>query len=305
LVEKSQVLADKAIDAEIKKYDQRWSGSPAARADKVATLQQKLSENITSSTALFASGAFTAVQCEGPSDEDDGKYSVLVGLIWSPNLQKIAEAIWNPATQIPPAPPGLALKEQFSNLKNESPDWLAYTMGARVFTDEKGNRVVVGFGVAPKTSLMNVDRDRARLAASSAIQRFLGEKLVANSEEHKRFEERGYKDGSSTSFDTSGFSSRIDSVSKDFPLVGATEVTSWRGEHPWSKAGMQVVALAWSQAWAKDSKMISDAMIIFEKQLQRQGVVPVPIAGPVPKKTIDAGAATSAKPGARSSTRDF
>jgi hypothetical protein len=303
LSDKALVLADKAVDAEIKKYDSKWSGNPGARTEKVAKVQQTLEQNIANSTELFASGAFTAVQCEGPSSEDDGKYSVLVGLVWSPRLQKIAEAIWDPSAKIEAVSPNASLKTQFEKNSAINADWMAYTEGARVYTDENGNRVVVGFGVAPRTSLASADQSRARLQALAAIQRFLGEKIVAQNSEKKRFEWREFADESATSFDTSEYSSQINAVSKDLQLVGTADVASWRGEHPWSRAGMQVVAVAWSQAWAADSKAISDQMQAVEKRMQRQGVVPK--ADQQPSAGIASPSATTAKPGARSSTKDF
>ena len=281
----------------------KWSGG-TNKAEKVAILQAKIDENIASSTAIFASGAFTMVQCEGPSAEEDGRYSVLLGMIWSPTLAKVAESIWNPAVVVQAAAPDLPLGERFATLSKENPDWMAFTSGARVFTNEKGERVVVGFGVAPKSSLMVADKDRARLSAYAAIQRFLGEKLVADSENHKQFEQRDYADKSSASFDTSNYQAHISTVSKDFPLAGATEVGSWRGEHPWSKAGMQVVAVAWSPSWAADSREIGKLMNSAEQSMTKQGAVPQ--ASPVGAgRLTNTPAATGAKAGAHSSTRDF
>lgn len=306
LSDKTLVLADKAVDAEIRKYDSKWSGDAAQKRDKIAKLQVKLDQNIASATELFASGAFTAMQCEGPSEQDDGKYAVLVGLIWSPKLQEIAEAIWNPAATIPPAPAALSITEQFTIAAASNQDWMAFTDGARVYTDEKGERVVVGFGVAPKTSLAAADQGRARLHALAAIQRFLGEKIVAQTAAKNRFEGREFNDETTTSFDSSEYSSRISAISKEVQLVGTADVGSWRGEHPWSKAGMQVVAVAWSQAWAKDSQIIGDQMRTFEDRMKKQGAVPETRQG---RESPDASrlppAATAAKPGARPSTRDF
>ncbi|PYF04147.1 hypothetical protein BJ122_104126 [Rhodopseudomonas faecalis] len=306
LSDKALVLADKAVDAEIKKYDPKWSGTTAQRQEKIAKLQVTLNQNIASSAEVFASGAFSAVQCEGPSTEDSGKYAVLVGLIWSPKLQAIAEAIWDPSIIIPPAPPKVRLKSQFDEMAAVNPDWMAYTEGVRVYTDEKGSRVVVGFGVAPKTSLASADHGRARLHGLAAIQRFLGEKIVARSSASNRFERREFSDDSATSFDTSEYNSQITAVSKDLQLTGTADVGSWRGEHPWSKAGMQVVAVAWSQAWAADSQTIGDQMRTVEQRMRKQGAVP---SAPGTSSEAVGGksgpAATMAKPGARSTASDF
>lgn len=312
LSDKALTLADKALDAEIRKYDRNWTGSGATdkeRQDKVATLQVQLNSAIESGTQLYASGAFTAIQCEGPSAGDPGRYAVLAGLVWTPSLQQIAEAIWNPAATAPSGEPGPSLTERFAQIAADNPDWLAYTTGARVYTDERGQRVVVGFGAVPRSSLMAADKDRARLLALAAIQRFVGEKLVAGSSLKERYERRDFTDGSATSFDNSAFAQKITLVAKDLELVGAAEVRSWRGEHPWSKAGMQTVAIAWSPAWAADSRGTAEILKSAEERMKRGGGVPdVPSAAPggtaVPAPG-GSGAAVPARPGASSSGRDF
>lgn len=305
LVDKSQVLADKAVDAEIKKYDPDWSGDPTQRERKVVELQQKFGQKISSSSELFAAGGFTVAQCEGPSGGGDSQYSVLVGFIWSKKLERVAESIWDPSVRVPSASPGKRLAEHFDDLSKSNPDWMAYTEGARVFTDEKGNRVVVGFGVAPRSILAAADQDEARLEALAAIQRFVGEKIVGNAIKEQQFEFRQFTDESTATFNPSAFQENITAISKEMELNGTAEVGSWRGNHPWSKAGMQVVAIAWSQSWSKDSKEIGKVMDSVEEYLRNKGAVPRITTGPRKPAAGVPPAATTAKPGASSSTKDF
>jgi len=301
LSDKALVLSDKAVDAEIRKYDPSWDGSQAERADTLIKVQARLDTNISNSATLFASGAFTATQCEGPSSGDSGKYSVLIGLVWSPAVQKVAETIWDPGSKAPSVTPDVPLPDKFEQFSKEDPDWMWYTDGARVFTDEHGRRVVVGFGVAPTTSLAAADQSRARLHALAAIQRFVGEKIVSTQTEKGRFELRA--DESTASFDQSLYENNINAVSKDLELVGTAEVGSWRGEHPWGKVGMQVVAMAWSQEWSKDSAEIGKVLQALETKMQNKGAVPNVRREP-PASTAGP-AAVKAKRGASSSNRDF
>ncbi|MFC7665247.1 hypothetical protein ACFQWF_24900 [Methylorubrum suomiense] len=250
IVDKSLVLTDKALDAEIKKFDPKWSGgTEAQKREAVTTEQLRVNQSIERSAEMFASGAFTVIQCEGPSQQDEGRYNVLTGLIWTPKLASVAETIWNPTLTIQRETPQAPIRQQFEAIKAENADWLAYTMGARVFTDENGERVVVGFGVAPQSSLMPADRSRANLAAVAAIQRFVSERVLANEKRKDDYERRGKSDGSSQGYNLDSFDQEVRAQSGDLQLRGATEILSWRGEHPWSKAKMQVVAVAWSQRW--------------------------------------------------------
>lgn len=306
IADKSRVLADKALDNEIRRFDPKWN-APAGENDRreaVAKLQMRINQNIARDAELFASGAFTAVQCEGPSSEDKGRYSVLVGLIWTQKLAEVAETIWNPTLKLAAEPARTTLREQFDVIKAENPNWLAVTNGTRVFTDEKGERVVVGFGVAPQSSLVPADRGRASLLAMAAIQRFVGEKIVSNDSLQDRYEHREYVSGSISTFDTSAYEERIAARSKSLQLKGAAEIAAWRGEHPWSKAGMQVVVVAWSRSWERDSDSIGKVLGMTEQRMEQRGAVPQPLT----RGGASGGAGAVAAPvnaGAGVSTSDF
>ncbi len=87
IADKVDVLTDAALDAEIKKFKPGWNGVDVDVAQKRELLAKTIGifrENIAASSALYVSGAFTPVQCEGLNQ--DGKYTVLVGMIWSPKL---------------------------------------------------------------------------------------------------------------------------------------------------------------------------------------------------------------------------
>lgn len=307
IADKANVLVDKALDNEIKKYDPKWdpNASPSEKKEEIINLQARMQDNIAAHSELYASGAFTAVQCEGPSKNDGGRYSVLIGMIWSPKLAKVAESIWNPLAQLPSESAGKTLDEQFQDFTSTSPNWLAYSMGARVFTNEKGEHVVVGFGVAPQTSLMSADKRRATLDALAAIDHFVGEKIEANAEMSDTFEHREYNSGKTQFFDTSAFNDRVVLRSKAIKLQGAAEVLSWRGEHPWSNAKMEVVAFAWSPSWAKDSEQQAAQMQTIEDRMNGEGAVPPATPSGTARRFHGTGAAVPAHRGASSSTRDF
>lgn len=304
LSDKTRVLADKAVDAEIKKYDPKWSGESSQRSSKITYLQKKIDQNIESSTRIFASGAFTALQCEGPSSSDTGQYAVLVGMVWSPKLEEIAESIWDPSIKSAVSEPEPTLAAQFDENTKRNPDWLAYTDGVRVFTDDTGKRVIVGFGVAPRTALADADQSRARLNALAAIVRFVGEKIVADEVGKNQYEYRKYTDETSDSFNPSDYENSIKSVSHEIQISGTAEIRSWRGEHPWSKAGMEVVALAWTQGWSKDSSDVAKVLQEVEDHMEHKGLVPTGTKAQ-PIQPASHPTATKAKAGATSSTKNF
>ncbi len=307
IADKFDVLTDAALDAEIRKFKPGWNGNGVDAAQKRSELLKALGEfrnHVAAHSELYVSGAFTPVQCEGPNQ--DGDYSVLVGMIWSPKLAKVAQTIWNPDSSPVPATPKATLQDQFSAFTAENPNWLAYTLGARVFTDEKGERVVVGFGAAPQTSLLSMDASRASLGALAAIQRFVGEKVEAQAEDNAGANKFELADGSVHNTDSGSFQQRVQLRSKEMKIQGATQMLSWRGINPWSGAKMQVVALAWSARWAADARQTGAALGDVERRMQHQGAMPSTV---IPAEPSTAGAASGAampvKSGAQSSTTDF
>lgn len=246
LAARLNTLVGAQLDDAIRQFNPAWSGGNATEEERKAQAareQVTVQTRVAARAQLFAAGAFTAHQCEGPNA--DGRYTVLVAMMWSLRLQEIAESIIDPA-RARPTVPAAPLAEQFRLRTQENPTWLSTTMGARVWTNEKGERVVVGFGAVGGTSSASIDEDRARLQALGAIQRFFGEKVEVRDTENGQFVARENAGGERQVFDNQAFESRIESRAKTVRLQGITTLQRWRGKHPWSDTPMQVMVLVWT-----------------------------------------------------------
>ncbi len=260
IADKALALTGAALDNEIRKYKPEWDGTGRTEEQKrkeILKVETRVRERIASQARVFASGAFTAVQCEGPNS--DGKYSVLAGMIWSPKLARISEAIVNPAFSPPPASPDAPLPQQFAERDRSNPDWMAVTAGARVWKNERGERVVIGFGTVPASSQASIDATRARTRAIAAIQRFAGEKVEGADRDNVDFVYRE-TDVGAKSFNANDYQLKIEAVAREMTLQGASEVKSWRGKHPWSGTPMMTVAVAWSPSNAESMRAASKAL---------------------------------------------
>lgn len=297
VADKTLVLTGAALDNEIRKYIPNWDGagrSEDAKKQEIVKIQTRLRERIASSARVFASGAFTAVQCEGPNAVD-GKYAVLTGLVWSLKLAQIGESIINPAFRLPPAAPDVSLAARLSELDRAQADWMAVTSGARVWTNELGQRLVVGFGSVPASSQASLDNTRARTRAIAAIQRFVGERIAGSDKDNVDFTYRE-TDDSARSFNAAAYDLKIEAVAKTLNLSGVSEVKAWRGKHPWSGALMTTVAVVWSRSNADDAALAGQALERAARGAAnapaRPGVVGAPAGAPV-------------RSGASSTTSDF
>ncbi|MEH3145178.1 MAG: hypothetical protein PGN34_07470 [Methylobacterium frigidaeris] len=111
-------------------------------------------------------------------------------------------------------------------------------------------------------------------------------------------------DRSTQSFNLDAFNEEIKAQAADLQLKGATEILAWRGEHPWSKAKMQVVAVAWSKRWAADADAVGRALGAAEQRMKQQGGMPKAPAA-ADGNVGGAPAAAPVKAGAGVSASDF
>jgi hypothetical protein len=229
------------------------------------TLQEKVRDYVSTRARLLTSGAFIVTEFEGPNV--DGNYSVLVGMIWSVRLAKIAEAIINPAIKLDPQEPDLPISKQIEKLTAANPTWMATAHGVRVWTDENGERVIIGFGSASGTSSTTIDRDRAALAARAAIQRFVGE-LVETAATDKN--EMTYQEGNQAKrvFDSSSYERRIEAKSQEINISGSNIVAQWRDNHPFGRTRLQAVAVMWSPTAAGIARDLGNQMQRKERNQQ-------------------------------------
>ena len=258
LAERARVLSGLKLDAEIRKYDPEWDGAGKTddqRREAALRIASRYRERLAAGAELLAAGATTVVQCEGPAADDGtptaGKYEILLGTIWSPRLAVVASGLSRPNLTLADRPAGLSLAARFAELARRNADWLALTLGSRVWVDETGETVVVGFGAAPATEVRSLDLGRAQLAALAAIARFAAEAIVSEQSARAAFEYRRMRDGSSNAFDAGKYRETIESTVKTIGLRGTFKVAAWRGRHPVTGAPMQVVAYAWKPASAR------------------------------------------------------
>ena len=81
----------------------------------------------------------------------------------------------NPNIKLPLGSDRIALKERFANFEKRNPEWLLTTLGARVWTDENGEMIIVGFGASSASTLKSADKQQAILYAQTEIGRFVSE----------------------------------------------------------------------------------------------------------------------------------
>jgi hypothetical protein len=221
-----------------------------------------------------------------------------VALVWSTKLGQIAKAIAIDGVKAPIGEPSSTLQEQLLEQAKANPNWLASASGARVWTDEKGMPIVLGFGSAPATSSVTIDRGRATLAARVAIQRFVAETVVGNEDLKERFTREQATDGRERTFDSGMYDNRVRAKSESLQLRGTAVVKDWFESHPIGNVKMQTVIVAWTPDSMAQARDLEKQMSIQERDMQGRGLV----AEPKSAKPVKAQSKPTASPVLRGPT---
>jgi hypothetical protein len=250
IADKARTLTSLALDDEIKKFDPTWDGTNKSKEEKIQKVSnqiEKYKENLSQKARLFIQGASPIFNAEGPVS--GGKYSVVVGMVWSANFTKIAESMYNPSVQIPLGKKALPVKEQIDQMLKNSPDSLAASMGVRVWRNERGERALVSYAAALDQGSPIIAKNKTTMRARSQIAQFIGEQIAS-----KGFmgggEETHFYDDSSEAFDNKRFEQEITARSKLVKLSGSSTIYYWRGKHPTSNQKMVVNVVHWSPSSA-------------------------------------------------------
>ncbi|MCX7001894.1 MAG: hypothetical protein NTV22_01315 [bacterium] len=258
LLEKAILLANKKLDASLtaEGFD------PASK-----TLKELAGDRFGQTVKVWATGMARGTQVlksfEGVNDE--GKWCVGVVMAWSPNMQKIADAMLVGKGSVPPAKPGKPLQEQIPT----DTDALLATFGVNVLVDEAGNRVLVAYGQAEPSSTLatagTIAQQKAQLDALAALRQFAGESIAASAVKtdvefaqsliNTQTGERG-----DVVTQSQAYQQKVKATSAALNISGAHSIKKWSGKH---KAGNKVygVVMAWSpqsQAQAKVIKAVAE-----------------------------------------------
>ena len=278
IAEKALALTGAELDDAIRRYDPKWDGAgktDAQRRDALVLIQQKYTNEASARARLYAGGSFVAAQFEGPI-KNRGTLGVKVALVWSERLGNLAKALVLSAAKIKPGEPQQPLAVQFAEESKRNPSWLAAASGARVWTDEKGNPVVLGFGSVAASASSQIDRSRATLAARVAIQRFVAETVEVASDSRDDFTFQKFVDEQSKTSDSSKFTERIAARAADINLRGTAVVQDWFDKHPIGDVRMQTIVVAWTPDSAALARDLAAQMDKQENDMRSDGLAPQP-----------------------------
>jgi hypothetical protein len=142
---KTLALTEGSLDAALRKLDpnydpEKYKGKSIEDLKKIA--ENKFSRQVQGIAMKTLIGATSIYSAEGKISK--GEYQVLVAVIWSPKLNRLALSLMNDEYNIPAVAPGKPLAEHLP--KDEAA--LIGTMGTKIVVDDKGQYAVMAYGQA-------------------------------------------------------------------------------------------------------------------------------------------------------------
>ena len=245
IMAKANTLTGLALDNEIKKFDPSWDGTNKTdnqRIVKMADERERYTEYLSQKARMFLQGATPIFNAEGPND--DGKYTVVVGIVWSGKSTRVAESVYNPTVAPPQGKKNiLSIQDRLNNLSDEE---LAATLGVRVWWDEEGLPVIVSFAQAKGTGSTTIAKKRTAVRARTQIAQFVAEQIASEAREKGGEEFHYYDDGSHQAFDQGSFEMSIRSQANLVQLAGLGTVLYKKVMHPITNKKIVVNVVSWS-----------------------------------------------------------
>ena len=284
ILQKTVDVSEAVLDEFLKQLDPEYDPAQYETGDRRARemrLQEAFSERIVSTASRLVSGALTYKVIEGQTAS--GGSEILVGLLWSPNLGRLALEIGDATYVMPKLPAGRNIKDELPSTVGEA----IGSFGTHVFTNESGRRALIAWGQAEPTfvSPEHKDRalraalDRAELNAIAEIASFVGERVTALDKTESDAVSRVYAGlaQSNSAIDISSFQN-VQAVSRRVSLAGIAPIFRHIVAHPQTGQDVAIVAVLWSPEGLEAAAIMDDAMTnnamrteVTPTQSQQQG----------------------------------
>jgi len=264
LKKKTLALSDAALDSALRKLDPDYDPSvyeKQTQEERKTVVEDKFQRKIRSMAFRTSIGITPVYTVEG---KVGGEYQVLIGVVWSPNLNRVAMSLFNDEYNIPPVKPGKKLGAQVP--KKDSA--LLGTFGTRIVIDENGDYAVLAYAQAqPRRSSPGREQSAMQLAKQIAAERaraqivnYIREGLTMRSEEDSRELSREFSDLTVGTETLREYRHRIKARKTRVKLRGLRVVREWNLAHPETGQKVAGAVVSWSPSAARLSEKMDNTM---------------------------------------------
>lgn len=262
---KSLVLAETKLDSVIKKIDPDYDPEKYKDADLEelqVIAEDKLKRQIQSVAMKTLIGVTQLYSAE--KEMGTNEYQVLVGVIWSPKLNRLAMSLFNKEYNIPPVDGGKKLTEYIptDDLK------LLATLGTRVVIDENGQYSIIAYGQAQprrsapsrKLAALSQAKQIAANRAKGQIVNFIKEGMTLRESELSQELSREFSDMTVGTNIIRDYQKVIKSKKVRIKFQGLRVLKEWAVKHPATGQEVAGAIVVWSPASAALSKKAAKTM---------------------------------------------
>lgn len=243
-----------------------------AEALKKQINSEEFKKTVNSAAQSFICGLQASKTFEISPANNKGEIGVVA--IWSPKLQKMAEAMAFGGT-VPNGMPKQKIAEQIPT----DPEVLLTTFGVQQLLDENGKLTLVSYGQAGALSdsptSANAARSKAKLDATGRIRQFAGENVVVMSDMVNAESTKEFEAAAEEYSNESRFQEKITAVADSMKISGIATLKNWQAKHPLTGKTIYGTICTWSPSAAANAQALG-RKLNERPQPQAGGSVTVP-----------------------------
>lgn len=256
-------LADATLDQALQKMDPDYDKEKydnISPAEKHTILEQKFKRKIRSTAFKTTIGITPVYNNEA---KVDGAYQVIVGVVWSPKLNRLAQGLFNRTYAMKKVTPGKSVNELLSDSK-----LLLSTYGTRITVDENGDYIVLAYAQAAprntspsrRASAIHDAKEVASNRARALMTNYIREGMELSNREQSGELLREFDDLTVGVEILREVSRKIKGHKTKVKLRGLRQVKEWAEKHPKTKQWVAGTVVAWSPTSMKASQKMEEAM---------------------------------------------
>lgn len=192
------------------------------------------------------------------------EYQVLVGVIWSPKLNRLAMNLFNDEYNIPKVNPGKTVARQIP----DNHILLLSTVGTRIVIDENGQYAVMAYaqaqprraGASRKEAALQQAGQVAANRARAMIVNFIREGMTLRESEGSQELSREFSDMTVGTETVRDYQKKIKGKKVKVKLTGLRVLKEWSDKHPATGQQVAGAVVAWTPASSKLSKSADQMM---------------------------------------------
>lgn len=260
ILHKGADVMETELDTTLKQIDPQVDLTKYDRSEKLKTMESRFNRGVQSYASRVIAGGLPIKIVEGG---DAKGYEVLVGLVWSPKLNRLAMNLLDKNYELPKGDASAAIEAR----KPKTAAAAVAAMGVQVVVNAQGQSALIAFGqAAPRNSAPAQSKaalqdalDAARNRARGSIANFIKEKVAFSDQETSGELTKEFADSDFGVQNIRNVERVISGYAKVPQIQGLFPYGQWVIKHPGTDQTIAVAAMVWSPDLAEKASLMDQA----------------------------------------------